>query len=64
MNMMLNLAGNVGYLSTGNVFGEKRIPKARQAPVVYSSEEVERRLIFEIYKALQSLQASSELTHS
>uniref|UniRef100_A0A5B7A7E7 Uncharacterized protein n=1 Tax=Davidia involucrata TaxID=16924 RepID=A0A5B7A7E7_DAVIN len=56
MNMMLNLAGNVGTLNTGNVFGGKRIPKARQ---VYSTtDEFENRLLFEIYKALM---ASKEL---
>ncbi|XP_041007551.1 uncharacterized protein LOC121252134 [Juglans microcarpa x Juglans regia] len=61
INMMVNLAGNVGYLSTANVFGGKRIPKGRQgtAAAVYSVEEVENRLIFEIYKVLQ---ASRELS--
>ncbi|KAF5457480.1 hypothetical protein F2P56_021580 [Juglans regia] len=61
INMMVNLAGNVGYLSTTNVFGGKRIPKGRQgaAAAVYSVEEVENRLIFEIYKVLQ---ASRELS--
>jgi hypothetical protein len=26
MNMMVSLAGNVGYLNTSNVFGGKRVP--------------------------------------
>ena len=53
INMMLSLAGNVGELNTNNVFGGKRIPKSRQIPVVYSGGEIEDKLIFEIYKALQ-----------
>ena len=53
MNMMVSLAGNVGYLNTSNIFGGKRVPKARQVShVVYSTEEVESRIILEIYKAL------------
>ncbi|XP_059451289.1 uncharacterized protein LOC132182106 [Corylus avellana] len=58
MNTMLSLAGNVGHLSSSNVFGGRRIPKARQVSLKYSSEEIENRLIIEIYKAL----ASRELT--
>ncbi|KAL5571316.1 hypothetical protein UlMin_020913 [Ulmus minor] len=55
INMMVNLAGTVGYLSTDNVFGAKRIPtsKSTDDKIVYSGEEVERRLVLEIYKALQ-----------
>ena len=53
MNMMVSLAGNVGYLNTSNIFGGKWVPKARQVShVVYSTEEVESRIILEIYKAL------------
>ncbi|XP_030941010.1 uncharacterized protein LOC115965858 [Quercus lobata] len=60
MNMMVSLAGNVGSLNTSSVFGDKRIPKERQVShVVYSTEEVENRLILEIYKALL---ASRELS--
>jgi hypothetical protein len=61
MNTMLSLAGNVAHLSSSNtnVFGGKRIPKARQpVPLNYSFEEIENRLVIEIYKAL----ASRELT--
>jgi hypothetical protein len=58
MNTMLSLAGNVAHLSSSNVFGARRIPKARQVPLNYSFEEIENRLIIEIYKAL----ASRELT--
>ncbi|KAL9424945.1 hypothetical protein AB3S75_031967 [Citrus x aurantiifolia] len=50
---MNNLAGTVGSLNTESVFGGKRIPKARQGEkVVYSNEEVENRLVLEIYKIL------------
>ncbi|PON77497.1 hypothetical protein PanWU01x14_026580 [Parasponia andersonii] len=59
INMMVNLAGNVGYLNTNNVFGGKRIPKSRPEShkIVYSSDEIERRLVIEIYKALQIVSA-------
>ncbi|KDP33018.1 hypothetical protein JCGZ_13049 [Jatropha curcas] len=51
VNMMLNWAGN------DNVFGNKRIPKARQVPIAaYSNEEFETRLVYEIYKALKATQ--------
>lgn len=57
VRMMFSLAGNVGSLNTNNVFGAKRIPKARQAPTtVYSAEEIENRLIYEIYLALKASQ--------
>ncbi|XP_022759951.1 uncharacterized protein LOC111306318 [Durio zibethinus] len=52
MNMMINLAGNVGHLNNDNTFGGKRIPKARKVPMIYSSNEFEERLVYEIYKAL------------
>lgn len=65
INMMVNLAGNVGYLNTANVFGAKRIPKGRrQGPSAYSVEEVENRLIFEIYKVLQASRQLSTATTS
>ncbi|KAK4759673.1 hypothetical protein SAY87_022804 [Trapa incisa] len=54
VRMMIGLAGNVGSLNTNNVFGVKRIPKARQTPTVYSAEEIENRLIQEIYLALKA----------
>ncbi|KDP33019.1 hypothetical protein JCGZ_13050 [Jatropha curcas] len=57
VNMMLNLAGNVGLLNNDSVFGNKRIPKARQVPTsAYSNEEFEARLVYEIYKALKATQ--------
>ncbi|XP_060195403.1 uncharacterized protein LOC132624677 [Lycium barbarum] len=49
MNMMLHLAGNV---NNGNMFGAKRIPKARQVELAYTNTEFENRLIYEIYKSM------------
>ncbi|KAK1357481.1 hypothetical protein POM88_050737 [Heracleum sosnowskyi] len=54
VNMMLNL-GNGG----GSVFGQKRIPQARQLQITYAPTEFENRLVLEIYK---SLVASRELS--
>lgn len=54
VNMMLNL-GNGG----SSVFGEKRIPQARQLQITYAPTEFENRLVLEIYK---SLVASRELS--
>lgn len=54
VNMMLSL-GNGG----GSVFGEKRIPQARQLQITYAPTEFENRLVLEIYK---SLVASRELS--
>ncbi|KAK2986766.1 hypothetical protein RJ640_010991 [Escallonia rubra] len=58
VDMMLKVAGNVGYLNNGSEFVLKRVPKGRQVGHVYSSNEFESRLILEIYK---SLVASREL---
>ncbi|XP_010252982.1 PREDICTED: uncharacterized protein LOC104594383 [Nelumbo nucifera] len=52
MDMMLKLAGNVGYLNNNSIFGSKRIPKAREVKTVSSNEEFEMRLVLEIYKSL------------
>lgn len=54
VNMMLRLANNTNTSNSGNVFGEKRIPKARDAPVSYSRSEFENRLMLEIYKSMVS----------
>ncbi|KAJ4707043.1 Transcriptional repressor NrdR like [Melia azedarach] len=62
VQMMNNWAGKVGYLNDANVFGGKMIPKAGQGPavnVVYSGDEVEKRLVLEIYKALVATQELS-----
>ncbi|KAK6927912.1 hypothetical protein RJ641_006503 [Dillenia turbinata] len=56
MNMMLNLAGSVGYLNSDSAFGTKRVPKARQVPMVYTATEFDERLILEIYKVLAASQ--------
>lgn len=52
MNFMLR------SMNTDNPFGEKQIPKAREASKDYSRDAFEARLIFEISKALV---ASNEL---
>ncbi|XP_050229435.1 uncharacterized protein LOC126678583 [Mercurialis annua] len=51
VNMMVHLSND------SHVFGNKRIPKARQAsPIAYSNEEFETRMVYEIYKALKATQ--------
>lgn len=63
MEMMLNLAGNVGSLTANNAFGTKRIPKERKVDTIaYSGYEVEERLVLEIYKALAASRGVRELT--
>ncbi|EEF34322.1 uncharacterized protein LOC8265028 [Ricinus communis] len=53
VDMMVTLAGNV----SDNVFGSKRVPKARQVPnAAYSNEEFDARMVYEIYKALKATQ--------
>ncbi|KAI3462565.1 hypothetical protein Pfo_019228 [Paulownia fortunei] len=61
MKMMLRLANTSGTSNSGNFFGAKRIPKARDAPMDYSRTEFENRLILEIYK---SMVASIELGYN
>ncbi|PIN09977.1 hypothetical protein CDL12_17435 [Handroanthus impetiginosus] len=61
MNTMLRIAARSGSSNSGNFFGLKRIPKAREVPMAYSRTEFENRLIFEIYK---SMVASYELGYS
>ncbi|KAF3444312.1 hypothetical protein FNV43_RR14002 [Rhamnella rubrinervis] len=63
MEMMLNLAGNVGQLNNNNAFGTKRIPRERKVDaIVYSGSEVEERLVLEIYKALAASRAAHQST--
>ncbi|KAL3527009.1 hypothetical protein ACH5RR_011665 [Cinchona calisaya] len=53
MNLMLSFAGNVGAMNCGNVFAGKSVTNARQASLTYkNSNEIENRLIYEIYKSL------------
>ncbi|KAL9158438.1 hypothetical protein ABFS82_08G068900 [Erythranthe guttata] len=61
MNMMIGFASNSGSANGVSVFGAKRIPKSRDAPMAYSRTEFENRLVFEIYK---SMVASFELGYS
>ncbi|KAG8373756.1 hypothetical protein BUALT_Bualt11G0058200 [Buddleja alternifolia] len=43
MKMMLRLANTSGTSNSGNIFGAKRIPKARDVPIAYSRTEFEDR---------------------
>ncbi|KAL0395911.1 UNVERIFIED_CONTAM: hypothetical protein Scaly_0039500 [Sesamum calycinum] len=62
MKMMLRFANTSGTSNSANVFGAKRIPKARDVPTApYSGTEFENRLILEIYK---SMVASLELGYT
>ncbi|XP_073280546.1 uncharacterized protein [Primulina huaijiensis] len=54
VNTMLRLANSSNTANSGNMFGEKRIPKARGAPVSHSRSEFENRLVLEIYKSMVS----------
>ncbi|PIN01712.1 hypothetical protein CDL12_25781 [Handroanthus impetiginosus] len=61
MKMMLRIANNSGTSNGVNVFGTKRIPKARDVPTAYPRSDFENRLILEIYK---SMVASLELGYN
>ncbi|CAN0913677.1 hypothetical protein LINGRAHAP2_LOCUS28081 [Linum grandiflorum] len=50
VDMMVKLAGSVGSLNTNRVFGNKRIPKARQLRMSCSDEEFRNRIIYEMFK--------------
>ncbi|KAF7811297.1 uncharacterized protein G2W53_032273 [Senna tora] len=52
IEFMLRLAGKVGALNDDNIFGSKRIPKARKVKNKgrFSPDDFERRLIYEISK--------------
>ncbi|GFP85336.1 hypothetical protein PHJA_000677300 [Phtheirospermum japonicum] len=54
MKMMLRLANASGTSNAANAFGQKRIPKARDAPMNYSRTEFDNRLVLEIYKSMVS----------
>ncbi|XP_073119900.1 uncharacterized protein [Henckelia pumila] len=61
-NMMLSLANTSHTANSGNLFGQKRIPKARDnLKPTYSTTEFENRLVLEIYK---SMVASLELGYN
>ncbi|XP_075475844.1 uncharacterized protein LOC142513050 [Primulina tabacum] len=60
-NMMLRLANTSHTANSGNLFGEKRIPKARDIKQTYTRSEFENRLVLEIYK---SMVASLELGYN
>lgn len=52
IDLMLRVAGKAGSLGGDNVFGQKRIPKARQVTDRFSIDAFEARLIYEISKVL------------
>ncbi|CAN0913676.1 hypothetical protein LINGRAHAP2_LOCUS28080 [Linum grandiflorum] len=54
VDMMVKLAGNVGSLNTNRVFGNKRIPKARQLRMSCSDWEFQNRIIYEMFKNISS----------
>lgn len=60
---MLKLAGNVGSLSGDNVFGQRRVPMAREVKKKqkFTIDAFEARLIYEISKVMV---ASRELNPS
>ncbi|CAL1390677.1 unnamed protein product [Linum trigynum] len=58
MDMMVRLAGSVGYLNTQMVFGNKRIPKARQVRMSATDDQFQRRIVYEM---LKNISAAHEL---
>ncbi|XP_042502611.1 uncharacterized protein LOC122079896 [Macadamia integrifolia] len=53
INMMLRLAGNVGYLEDPrNIFGEKRIPRGRPIPSVSKLNEFDKKLVLKVYNSI------------
>ncbi|XP_043694647.1 uncharacterized protein LOC122645404 [Telopea speciosissima] len=53
INMMLGLAGNIGYLEDPkNVFGEKRIPRGRPIPSVSKLNEFDKKLVLKVYNSI------------
>ncbi|CAL1390678.1 unnamed protein product [Linum trigynum] len=59
LDMMVRLAGSVGYLNTNLVFGNRRVPKARQVKSSSTSEEFRNRIIYEMFK---NISAAHELS--
>ncbi|CAI0547608.1 unnamed protein product [Linum tenue] len=54
MDMMVRLAGSVGFLNTHMVFGNRRIPKARQVRMSCTDEEFQNRIIYEMFKNISA----------
>ncbi|XP_042502561.1 uncharacterized protein LOC122079869 [Macadamia integrifolia] len=53
INMMLGVAGNVGYLGDPkNVFGEKRIPRGRPIPTVSQLNQFDKKLVLKVYNSI------------
>ncbi|CAI0451410.1 unnamed protein product [Linum tenue] len=59
LDMMVRLAGSVGYLNTNLVFGNRRVPKARQVRSSCTNEEFQNRIIYEMFK---NISAAHELS--
>ncbi|CAL1405372.1 unnamed protein product [Linum trigynum] len=54
LDMMVRLAGSVGYLNTNLVFGNRRVPKARHVKSTCTNEEFRNRIIYEMFKNISS----------
>ncbi|EEF36080.1 conserved hypothetical protein [Ricinus communis] len=52
VDMMIRLANNMGKLNGRGVFGRKKFAKDKQISMVSCGEEVDTRLVLEIYKRL------------
>ncbi|CAN1122612.1 hypothetical protein LINPERPRIM_LOCUS2821 [Linum perenne] len=61
VDMMVRVAGSVGSLNTNMVFGNKRIPKARQLKMSCSDEQFQNRIIYEMFKNISSAHELSPL---
>ncbi|CAN1122614.1 hypothetical protein LINPERHAP2_LOCUS1442 [Linum perenne] len=61
VDMMVRVAGSVGSLNTNMVFGNKRIPKARQLKMSGSDEQFQNRIIYEMFKNISSAHELSPL---
>ncbi|CAN1122616.1 hypothetical protein LINPERPRIM_LOCUS2824 [Linum perenne] len=61
VDMMVKVAGSVGSLNTNMVFGNKRIPKARQLKMSGSDEQFQNRIIYEMFKNISSAHELSPL---
>ncbi|GLT69205.1 hypothetical protein SLA2020_413740 [Shorea laevis] len=54
VDMMIRLAGNVGNPNNVDLFGGKRVPKGRQTSTLSCGDEVDGKLVLEIYKRIAS----------
>ncbi|CAI0547611.1 unnamed protein product [Linum tenue] len=54
LDLMVRLAGSVGYLNTNLVFGNRRVPKARHVKSTCTNEEFRNRIIYEMFKNISA----------